>query len=1081
MAINSIDSALAESGNATTVPSPSDYTSLDAALAEKGLVAVDEEIAQEEQTEAQEVKGSRGFFAGAGQMYRMGATTLVKQGVSDLLRSGSVLAYNWQRKYGVSLGASWLNENPTPEEGYLFRLGSQIDDITEYVVPDDNPAYSQSSSTSDQFMYNVAPSAVGGIIGQIAGAKGAGAVIKKVVGGAAKKATAKQVGKQATARAAAGREVSQEAIDRTVNAAIKRSAPKIALGSYTAAGAGVGAGITSYYGWEDAVATLKEKAGGRELTDEEMELAWRSYKWNSLNGLSEVMPMMRLFKHLSKVAPKATNRLSQTIDDISIKNPYTTEAIRAGVIEGTQEFLQSGASDVIAAHIVGYDEGRELFENAGMEAAGGGVAGMVLGVITAGVSRRIRLQNKLQSLNESAQKLRSTGNESSARAVEAEAKEIEAMLLNIDRRSGAAAIRERGVRISEEAQSPDPDEVDTSGAFPQVEVETSPDPDEQVQTPQTMEQPAEPEQPVTAEPQVETITPKNKSSFKSQQSAKARATRLANSDTENIYEVAQNDEGNWVVLKRAKQEGETGGPRGQRPSGVAQTVGEFQDADVIDFLGGGTGTVKSVKGVIPRPPAARADKFGRTTIPQTADGLDRNTLDNLNLPSNFFYEVRDGEGDVSNIAREWGEQTGRPDLTVEEFLQEVADAHQARAEGRTANAEANRQLDKKAEQATEFSEDAFTKKEKGKEKEQINVTSLNVGDEFELNGERMVVADWNPDRGELTLENGDKYGTQVIEDAGEIYIDFNSKIQEGEGQPRPDTGLLDEPPAVQTATVGGVVFSTSEGVDLKDGKVKALMTKVASALNAVTKAIGVPFKLNILLRAGGNPNGSGIAALSDNDGNLDTIVVYPDVLGSNVNNTQWLRSVMGEEVIHQLHNRAMYRMWENDEQSLGWNEWRADYLEAVWDKMTDAEKSRVIETYTGRKDGPRDGRQKASLAMEAVRMVMQGKLGLGRTESGEAYMQSRGLLVRLVNNILNYLNSVGLNLSSDAISNEVSNANKILQDAEAEFEKDMRRTSDGVEDAAASPDAQQDFFAMLEQQTLKLPQNQSNPQSPLSQ
>ena len=297
-----------------------------------------------------------------------------------------------------------------------------------------------------------------------------------------------------------------------------------------------------------------------------------------------------------------------------------------------------------------------------MEAAGGGVAGMVLGVITAGVSRRIRLQNKLQSLNESAQKLRSTGNESSARAVEAEAKEIEAMLLNIDRRSGAAAIRERGVRISEEAQSPDPDEVDTSGAFPQVEVETSPDPDEQVQTPQTMEQPAEPEQPVTAEPQVETITPKNKSSFKSQQSAKARATRLANSDTENIYEVAQNDEGNWVVLKRAKQEGETGGPRGQRPSGVAQTVGEFQDADVIDFLGGGTGTVKSVKGVIPRPPAARADKFGRTTIPQTADGLDRNTLDNLNLPSNFFYEVRDGEGDVSNIAREWGaDRQARPD------------------------------------------------------------------------------------------------------------------------------------------------------------------------------------------------------------------------------------------------------------------------------------------------------------------------------------------------------------------------------------------------------------------------------------
>ena len=174
MPINSIDAALAESGNVAVTPTPSDYTSIDAALAERGLAAVDEEVVQDSPQEEKEVKGSRGFFAGAGQMYRKGATGLVKQGFSDILKSGSVLAYNWERRYGVPLGASIFNEDTGPEDGYLYRIGGFAEDVTEYIVPDDNPAYSQSTSTADQFMYNVAPSAVGGIIGQVIGAKGVG-------------------------------------------------------------------------------------------------------------------------------------------------------------------------------------------------------------------------------------------------------------------------------------------------------------------------------------------------------------------------------------------------------------------------------------------------------------------------------------------------------------------------------------------------------------------------------------------------------------------------------------------------------------------------------------------------------------------------------------------------------------------------------------------------------------------------------------------------------------------------------------------------------------------------------------------
>ena len=649
-------------------------------------------------------------------------------------------------------------------------------------------------------------------------------------------------------------------------------------------------------------------------------------------------------------------------------------------------------------------------------------------------------------------------------------------IMALDSSSSPATTEALAKKISDKIETErqvlsDPSVVDTSGAFPQVEVATSPDIDDQAQTIDVVEQPTSPEPPVSPEPQVETITPKKKTFFQSQTTAKSTATRLAKNDSENIYEATENDDGKWVVLKRPRQEGEAAGPRVQRPSGVAQTVTDFNQSDVIDFIGQGDGKIGTVKGVIPRPPTAKTDKLGGKTIPQTANGLDRNWLDRLKLPSNFFYEVADGEGDVSNMTKEWGEQTGRPDLTVEEFLQEIADAHQARAEGRTANAEANRQLDQMAEQATEFSEDAFTEKKEGKEKEQISVQDLNVGDEFELNGERMVVASVDVDNSEVTLENGDRYGTQVIDDSGKIFIDLNSKRSEGEGQAPPEVELLEEPPA--STKINGVDFLSPEGVDLKDNQIKSMMKKVASALKAASKAIGVPFKIKILVRAGGNPSGSGIAALSDNDGNLDTIVLYPDVLGKNANNTDWLRSVMGEEVIHQLHNRAMYQLWKSDKSSLSWNDWRAEYLESVWDRMTDTEKARVIETYTGRGDGPRDGRQKASLAMEAVRMVMQGQLGLGRTESGRSYMASRGLFVRLVNKILNYLEGAGVNLSSEVIRKEVSNAKKIIQEARVEFDKDTKQAVEGVEDAAASPDAQQDFFSALEQQA---PDQMSEPE-----
>ena len=115
------------------------------------------------------------------------------------------------------------------------------------------------------------------------------------------------------------------------------------------------------------------------------------------------------------------------------------------------------------------------------------------------------------------------------------------MLLN-DRR-----LRRRQPRawcLLEEAQSPDPDEVD-SGA--QVEVETA----------LTLMSKSKRHRLWSNLLSLSSLPlsrrsrrSQNKSSFR----VSCRLPGLANSDTENIYEVAQNDEGNWVVLKRAKQE-----------------------------------------------------------------------------------------------------------------------------------------------------------------------------------------------------------------------------------------------------------------------------------------------------------------------------------------------------------------------------------------------------------------------------------------------------------------------------------------------------------------------------------------------
>lgn len=82
---------------------------------------------------------------------------------------------------------------------------------------------------------------------------------------------------------------------------------------------------------------------------------------------------------------------------------------------------------------------------------------------------------------------------------------------------------------------------------------------------------------------------------------------------------------------------------------------------------------------------------------------------------------------------------------------------------------------------------ATSKAEKGKF--EVTNSQLAVGDVLEVEGEKIDVEKVDPDTGDITLQDGRRFGTQVLKDGQSIYVE---KITEGEGKDDVDFGPTEE-------------------------------------------------------------------------------------------------------------------------------------------------------------------------------------------------------------------------------------------------------------------------------------------------
>jgi len=116
-----------------------------------------------------------------------------------------------------------------------------------------------------------------------------------------------------------------------------------------------------------------------------------------------------------------------------------------------------------------------------------------------------------------------------------------------------------------------------------------------------------------------------------------------------------------------------------------------------------------------------------------------------------------------------------PDLMFSKIRSEINSYRQ----NRSRNAEMEQQDKLASKQSKAFQRDAVSKP---KEKEPVNTASLNVGDEVKIGGESFKVREIDPDTNAVVLEDGEKYGVQIVEDGVTIYGKVEKKAPQAGGE-----------------------------------------------------------------------------------------------------------------------------------------------------------------------------------------------------------------------------------------------------------------------------------------------------------
>lgn len=193
----------------------------------------------------------------------------------------------------------------------------------------------------------------------------------------------------------------------------------------------------------------------------------------------------------------------------------------------------------------------------------------------------------------------------------------------------------------------------------------------------------------------------------------------------------------------------------------------------------------------------------------------------------------------------------------------------------------------------------------------------------------------------------------------------------------------------QTVEVDGTTFVLGEGVD--QVQADTVVAKIAGAMETAMKRLGLKvgtFKVELRRSTTDEQRASsGIAALADEGGNLDTIVVYVDVFAGHLSDIPNLNVpvILNEEANHQIYNRALHGQWQAEGSQGDFLSWRSQYLANVASEITAKERAAVAKAYKGMTGVEMSD---DSLVMEYVRMVMQAKQ-LGVITESTAGMRTR--------------------------------------------------------------------------------------------
>lgn len=238
------------------------------------------------------------------------------------------------------------------------------------------------------------------------------------------------------------------------------------------------------------------------------------------------------------------------------------------------------------------------------------------------------------------------------------------------------------------------------------------------------------------------------------------AERVLEAFTNDAQHVFLDDVGN--VLNR-EQAAPVGIKSGQLPDGTTKVESQMLKAE------------KSNQFKIPHQPLGVPDIVD---ILVENGGVKSRTKENLDLWNDqpdlrgVYRQLLGGKlapDQMAAIAAEHGFGDG----TVASFWQEVDKAVQSRRSMRLQSLRQAKDQSSANVKDKAFSKEVLTPKP---EREQINTSNMQVGDEMTVAGEKFKVTDIDPDTLDVTLEDGKKYGVQTVKDGEAVYVDSSELV-----------------------------------------------------------------------------------------------------------------------------------------------------------------------------------------------------------------------------------------------------------------------------------------------------------------